>query len=390
MDDQPSETLWPVFMPQKPIRVLQVGMSDNYGGTEATIYGIYNHLDHLKIQFDFLNVYGHPIAKQKELEAQGAHVYDLLLKRREGFRKYVNGIKAFYQQHAAEFDAVQCNVQCLDQIDMAKYAKRFGIKKTIVYAHNAGYGIQPSRLARVAIWWNKKRCHKYVDQFVGCSGLANQFVYSGRDAKRAVVINTGIATEQFAYSLTKREAFRKRFGFTNSMVVYGSAGRFDPQKNQLFLLQVFKEVSLRNPKARFFISGRGPLEKTLQARIKDLGMDDCCILTTDFLDYQEFYSGIDAFVLPSLFEGLGVVLIEAQCSGLACFASAKVIPQEARLLPSFCSIPLSESPNEWAARLSQASLFYQNRADALLLVQREKRDLKDSAGAYQHLLESLL
>jgi glycosyltransferase involved in cell wall biosynthesis len=362
-------------------------MSDNYGGTEATIYGIYSHLDHSKIQFDFLNVYGHPIAKQKELETQGARVYGLLLKRREGYKKYVNGIKTFYQEHASEFDAVQCNVQCLDQIDMVKYAKRFGIKKTIIYAHNAGYGIQPSRLARIAIWWNKKHCREYVDQFVGCSGLANRFVFSGRDAKKAVVINTGIATGQFVYSLTKRETFRKRFGFTNSMVVYGSAGRFDPQKNQLFLLQVFKEVSLRNPKARFFLSGRGPLEDTLRAKIKELGLDDVCILTSEFLDYQEFYSGIDAFVLPSKFEGLGVVLIEAQCAGLPCFATLGTIPEEAKILDSFTFISQKEPAEYWAHLLVDQFPPNNDRLGGLDKVQEAHRDLTDAATKYEVLFQ---
>ena len=111
MDASPSSALRYVPMPQKPIRVLQVGMSANYGGTEAVVYGIYERLDHSLVQFDFLNVYGRPIAKQAELEAQGAHVYDLLLKRREGYLKYAKGIKAFFRQHASEFSAIVCNVQ---------------------------------------------------------------------------------------------------------------------------------------------------------------------------------------------------------------------------------------------------------------------------------------
>jgi len=366
---------------------LEVGMSDNYGGTEATIYGIYNNLDHSQIQFDFLNVYGHPIAKQAELEASGAHIYDLLLKRREGFQRYIEGIKAFYHNHAQEFDAVQCNVQCLDQIDMAKYAKKYGIKKTIVYAHNAGHGIQPSRMASLAIKWNKIHCHKYVDQFVGCSQLANQFVFSKKDAKKAAVINTGIDTEHLAYSQEKREIFRKRYGFTSSMVVYGSAGRFDPQKNQMFLLNVFKEISSRNPKARFFLSGRGPLEQNLKQRIQELGLNDVCLMVTDFIDYQEFYSGIDAFVLPSLFEGLGVVLVEAQCSGLPCFASAKTIPDEARILSSFTSISLKEDSSFWADKIIATPLFSFDRSQARQIVQQAGRDLQDMAHHYEALFQ---
>jgi glycosyltransferase involved in cell wall biosynthesis len=372
-------------MPQKPIRVLQVGMSDNYGGTEATIYGIYNQLDHSKIQFDFLNVYGHPIAKQKELEAHGAHVYDLLLKRREGYRKYIKGIKNFYREHAKEFDAVQCNIQCLDQIDMVRFAKKYGIKKTIVYAHNAGHGIRPSKMAKLAIWWNKKRCHHYVDCFVGCSGLAAQFAFSKRDAAKAIIINTGIDTKNFQFSPEKRMAFRKQYGFGSTTKVYGSAGRFDPQKNQGFLVAIFSQIALKDPEARFFISGRGPLEATLREKIHNAGLDSRCIVATDFIDYQGFYSGIDAFILPSIFEGLGLVLIEAQCAGLPCFVTAKTIPQEACLLPSFKYISLDEKPSTWAQDIMNETQKPIDRAEGFKIVNKEKRDNQDSARAYEML-----
>jgi len=373
-------------MSQKPIRVLQVGMSDNYGGTEATIYGIYNHLDHSKIQFDFLNVYGHPIARQSELEASGAHVYDLLLKRREGYQTYVRGIKDFYKKHAGEFDVVQCNIQCLDQIDMARYAKQFGVKKTIVYAHNAGHGIAPSKMAALAIRWNKLFSHHYVDQYAGCSRLAVEFAFSKKDAKQAAVINTGIETSNFVFSEEKRNLFRQRFSYSNHLTVYGSAGRFDPQKNQTFLLKIFSEIHQRNPNARFFLSGRGPMESILRDQVHQMGLDSVCLIVTEFLDYQAFYSGIDAFILPSRFEGLGVVLVEAQCAGLVCFASQNTIPEEAKILDSFQFIPLSFSASKWADCILSANLSRCHDSS----FNQAKRDIQDATRSYTRMVEGLL
>ena len=360
---------------------MQVGMSDNYGGTEAIVYGIYEHLDHSQIQFDFLNVYGHPIAKQAELEAQGAHVYDLLLKRREGYFKYIHGIKAFYKAHASEFDAVVCNIQCMDQIDMAKWAKKYGIKKRIVYLHNSGYGIQPSRLARIAIGWNKRFSHRYVTTYAAGSQLSADWGYSKKDAQKTIVIKHGIDTELFAFSSAKREEFRKAHGLKDMDIVYGSAGRLDPQKNQVFLLKIYQAIHEKNPKARFLLAGRGPEEAKIRKAIKDLGLGEVCQLITNFIDFSAFYSALDIFLLPSLFEGLGLVLVEAQCSGLPCFASADTIPSSAAVLPSFTFLPLPSGPVAWSEEILKASPN-PNRSSAPEAVRNAGFSLLKTAEAY--------
>jgi glycosyltransferase involved in cell wall biosynthesis len=370
----------------KPYRILQVGMSDNYGGTEATVYSLYEKIDRSKLQFDFLNVYGHPLAKQDYLISLGARVFDLPLKRREGYCRYLRGIRDFYQAHAKDFDAVICNVQCLDQIDMARFAKKYGIKNVLIYSHNAGYGILPSRLAKIAIWWNKKTCHRYVDHYVACSQMAADFVFSKKDARKTRVINTGILTSHFAFDAEKRQQFRSQFGYSPEDHVYGSAGRFDPQKNQLFLIDVFSEIAMQDPHARFFLSGRGPLEMKIRDKIKEKNLESTCRLVTDFLDYQAFYSGLDAFLLPSIFEGLGVVLIEAQCAGLPCLASAGTVPSEAKILPNFVYVPLQAGPKAWAEQaITSLQGHVLDRSSGLTSVRSAGRDIAETSKLYERL-----
>jgi len=372
-------------MSQKPIRVLQVGMSDNYGGTEAIIYGIYEHLDHSKIQFDFLNVYGHPIARQDELIAQGAHVYDLLLKRREGYFKYIRGIKEFYKQHAKEFDAVVCNVQCLDQIDMAKYAKKFGVKKTVVHVHNSGNGIKASRLADFAIRMNKAHCHRYVDLFLACSKNAAKWGFRKQDASKTIIVNNGLDISSMSFSGTKREAFRDKYHFSKEDRIYASAGRLDPQKNQFFLIDIFEHIHQKDPQAKFVLLGNGPLRNQIQSRINDSSAKSSMLLINRIDDIGSFYSGIDAFVLPSLFEGLGMVLLEAQCSGLPCYASADTIPEEACVLKSFRFIPLSLGPEKWASQILNDQLAFSNREEAAKFLVEAGRDIRDTSRFYSSL-----
>lgn len=373
-------------MPQKPIRILQIGMSDNYGGTESVVYGIYERLDRSAVQFDFLNVYGHPLAKQSHLEELGAHIYNLLLKRREGYFKYIKGIKSFYREHASEFDAVVANVQCLDQIAMLKYAKKFGIKKRVVYAHNSGNGIAPSRFAKIAIWWNKLFSHHYVTDYVGVSENASKWSFSHRDALKAKTILSGVDSEAFSFDEGKRDRFRAAYGIPNDAFLVGSAGRFDPQKNQMFLLDIFKEISIMNPEAKFVLAGFGPLEKEIRSRISALALQDKVLLLVGVSDLRSLYSALDVFVFPSLFEGMGMVLIEAQCAGLTCFASAKTIPSEAKILPSFHFVSLSESPLNWASAVAEASAPL-DRHEAYLEVKKAGRDLNETIKEYQGLFQ---
>jgi glycosyltransferase involved in cell wall biosynthesis len=369
-------------MEQKPYRILQVGMSDNYGGTEAIIYGIYEHLDHSKIQFDFLNVYGHPIARQDKLIAQGAHVYDLLLKRREGYAKYIRGIKEFYKQHVKEFDAVVCNVQCLDQIDMLKWAAKCGIKTRVLHLHNAGNGIKPSRLAKIAIWWNKRTARHYTTRFVAVSSLAAQWGFSKKDAQKALILPNGIDSQHFAFSELERGQFRSKYKIPQETKVYGSAGRFDPQKNQFFLLAIFQKIHEREPSSLFVLAGRGPLESQLKSKANELGIASSLIFITDSNDLASFFSGIDCFILPSLFEGLGIVLLEAQCSGLPCYASSGTIPDEAKILDSFCFLDLNRGPDQWANSIVENSCPNFKRTDGSQFIVRSGRDIRDVATNY--------
>ena len=372
-------------MSQGLIRVLQVGMSANYGGTESIVYEIYRNIDKTKIQFDFLNVYDEPIAKQEWLESMGARILPLKLKRREGYLKYLRGIKAFYKEHAHEFDVVVCNVQCLDQIAMAKYAKKYGMPRTIIHLHNANYGIQPSKLARVAIAWNKRNCHKYVDLFLACSTLAAEWGFRKKDASQAIIIKNGIPVGLMCFSESRRSSFRLTHGFTDCCRVYGSVGRLDPQKNQLFLLRVYQEIAKRDETARFVLLGRGPLEQDIKSAILERGLVERCTLISNVDDMGAFYAGLDCFVLPSRFEGLGMVLIEAQCSGLPCFATEGTIPPEVKLRKDFRFLPLNIGAAKWAEEI-MAHRGANDRQYAWRCIVEDGRDIVVTSKTYSKLI----
>ena len=357
-----------------PLRVLQVGMSPGFGGTEAIIYGIYRSLDPAKIQFDFLNVHDRPLAFETELRERGARVFSLSLKRRGGYSRYVERIRKFYKEHSGEFDAVVCNIQCMDQIDMARFAYRFGVKKVFIHIHNSGYGFHVSPLLRLAIVRNKLSFKKYASALLACSGQAAIWAYGKKEGRRAIIIKNGIDTGKFQYSDVKRETLRKEWHVADGVPVYGSMGRMVEQKNQLFLLSVFSEIAKKNPRAHFVLVGEGPLENALRERASQLNLDDKLIWIPRLDDPSSFYCAIDAFVFPSLFEGLGIVLVEAQCSGLPCYFSADVIPQEVAVSALAKPIPLALGAEGWAEEILEEPLSG-NRLEAYAVVRNAGCDI---------------
>lgn len=373
-------------MPNGMIRVLQVGMSTNYGGTESIVYEIYRNIDRTKIQFDFLNVYDEPLARQDWLESLGARILPLKLRRRQGYFKYLRGIKSFYKKHASEFGVVVCNVQCLDQIAMVKYAKKFGVPKTILHLHNSNFGIQPSRLARVAISWNKRHCHSYVDQFVAVSSMAANWGFANRDAAKAYILQHGVSIEAMCYDPNKRKEFRSRFGYSDNNRLYGSVGRLDPQKNQLFLIAIFEAIATKDEFSRFVLLGRGPLETDIKNRILESPVADRIALIPQIDDIGVFYSGIDVFLLPSLFEGLGLVLVEAQCSGLPCLATQGTIPSEVGLSRDFSFLRLSDGPMKWAEVAIHSAVTSGPREDGHKRITESGRDIMETCKDYCKLL----
>ena len=203
-----------------PLRILQIGMSTNYGGTEAFLVNLYRNIDRSKYQFDFLNVYDEPLACQSEIISLGGNIYNLHLRRRQdGLKKYKKGIKRFYQDY--RFDVVVQNVQDLINIDMLIYAKKYGIKKRIIYGHNSGFGMKPSKLSLLSHILNKLRVKKYVTDFVVVSDKANEFLYPKSVQDKVTIIPNIIDFDKFKYNEEARNRIRKELNIVNKKV-YGN------------------------------------------------------------------------------------------------------------------------------------------------------------------------
>ena len=332
-------------------RILVFGMNQNPGGMESFIMNYYRRINREKIQFDFLTNCP-SIAYEQEIAALGGHVFKIT-PRSQNYPLYRRQLTAFFETHAADYDGVWMNTCSLANIDYLKMAKKYGIPRRIIHSHNAQN--MDSRLRGVLHTLNKGAVTRYATDFWACSRQAGAFFYGDaiRNSPRYQEIPNAIDPTPFLFDSAVRASVRKQMAVEDTLVI-GHVGRLHFQKNQAFLLDVFKDIRTHRPHSRLWLVGQGQDEPTLRRKAAELGLTDA----VDFLGVREdiprLLQGMDVFVFPSRFEGLGIALVEAQAAGLPCVTSTAV-PRDAAVTDLVTFLPLSDSPALWAQAALQAA-----------------------------------
>ena len=190
-----------------------------------------------------------------------------------------------------------------------------------------------------------------TDRFA-CSRKAGEMLFG---ASPFTVLPNGVDTGAFArHDPEARARLREHLGVAEDEILLGHVGRFSAQKNHAGLLRIFAAALQRRPNARLLLLGQGPLEAETRALAQELGVADRVIFAGVRTNVQVFYHAMDAFLLPSLFEGLPVVLVEAQAAGLPCFVS-DTIDRGAAFADGVHFLPLGDT-DAWAAALAGADL----------------------------------
>ena len=204
----------------------------------------------------------------------------------------------------------------------------------------------------------KCRLYQYIiahfsSKTAACSSLAARHLFGPRYMDRAVIFPNGIDTVHFAFSSEIRQTVRKSMGL-NNMLVFGHAGRFREQKNHPFLIEVFRLLVEKNDPARPLLAGDGPRIEEIKDLVRSYGLTEKVIFTGNTNRISEYLCAMDVFLLPSLYEGLGIVNLEAQAAGLSCVVSDRVAP-EAKIAEDLSFLPLEAGPVFWAERLLTVS-----------------------------------
>lgn len=242
------------------------------------------------------------------------------------------------------FDVCHIHLASASNIEPLIAAKKAGIPLVIAHSHCSG--LNAGKLGQMLHRMNVPKIKRYSDLRLACSGLAGEFLYGGADFQ---VVKNAIDLGRFAYSPEKREQMRKKLGIEGKFVL-GHVGRISAEKNPYFLLETFAQIKQKEPESVLLYVGDGPLKQEIEEYAAKLGVRESVIFTGQTATPEDYLCAMDSFLLPSVYEGLGFVLIEAVCSGLTCFAS-DVIPNEARVCGRVEVFPLEGSKEQLAARI---------------------------------------
>lgn len=300
------------------------------GGIESFIMNIYRNINLKNLKIDILVSQNGTDIYDEEIKALGGKKYVTLDKTfKSPIKRTIANFSAFYKK-VKQIDADIIHINLSNAVGMIYgfLAKKAGIKVVIFHSHNSDIANSNRKIKILGHEISQKIFEKYGDYYLACSQVAAKFMYSKNNIQNGniKIIKNGINTDKFRYKVENREEYRNRIQADNKFVI-GTIGRLSAQKNQEFLLKVFKEVYNKDKNTMLLLVGEGEKKKELIELAQKLEITDsvCFFGRTD--SPEKCLSAMDVFVLPSLFEGNPVVGIEAQTNGLRCLFSDTITPE---------------------------------------------------------------
>lgn len=321
----------------EPIRVLHVLQRMEAGGTQAFLMNLYRNIDREKVQFDFMVEYAERQFYDDEIESLGGRIFRSSFREDYNLPRFKKFLSDFFAEHP-EYRIVHCHAYTIGYF-VLKAAEEAGVTVRIAHSHNnnmSGLTV-PLKIVMRSLF------PVHATHLMAASTEAGRFLFGGRDF---TVVKNAIDIDRFHYDADVRRQVRDELDLGCSFVV-GNVGRLHQQKNQAFLLDIFNEILALEPKARLLMVGSGPLHDELVRKAESLGICDDIILLSNRSDMNRIYQAMDVFALPSLYEGLGIVAIEAQSSGLPTICSDGVA-EDANVSPLFQRVPLDAGATAWA------------------------------------------
>lgn len=331
------------------IKILQINANSGvFGGTSKFVYDVYKRIDKEQIQFDFLNfAFSTYDIVENEIKDMGGNIYEFQLTGNIIKRKFLLffKLKKFFKQN--HYDAVHINSgSFFFSFITVFYMKILNIKNIIVHSMNIRkYNNFQKKmiipLQILLIKWSKLQ--------LGCSYEAGAYMFGEKFAyndSRFRCIKIGIEIKNFKFNKSIRDQYRGKLNINNNFVI-GHIGRFSYEKNHTFLIDIFKDIKKKQENAILLLIGDGPLQSNIQKKVSSMGLDESVIFLGFRNDIPEMLMCFDLFLLPSINEGISIVGINSQASGLNTVVSTNV-PKELKISDTIYFLSLNSSSKEWA------------------------------------------
>lgn len=316
-------------------RVLHINNNTFIGGQQMVFLNILKNINKEKYDID-IAVYNSRGILKKEIEKYNCNIFNIPSITRHPIKHYFSLKKIIAE---GNYDIVHQHASDAGILINLIIAKKLNVKKVIVHSHakNSKYKIMHLFLRMfIPLFSNVK---------IACSEEAGLWLFN----KNYEVINNGIDISNYKYDNSIREYLRKKYNIEDNTIVIGHVGRFDTNKNQIFLINMFKKYLDLNDNSLLILIGIGSLLENVKKEALKLGINDKILFLGEKEDANKLYNMFDIFVLPSFNEGNPLTLIEALTNGLNCICNIK--------LPNIDNtIRIKLDPNLWAEKISNLSI----------------------------------
>lgn len=326
-------------MKEGQIRVAHILGKMVGGGVEAFIMNYYRHIDKEKVQFDFIIDSDSTVVPREEIEKLGGRIIEI--PPYQHIFKYTKELKKVLKEN--KYKIVHSHLNSLSVFPL--YCA-WTVKVPVRIAHSHSTTNKKEWKKNLIKRILKPFSKVFATDYFACSEHAGSWLFGNKtfNEGKVTLIYNAIDVEKFRFNNETRSRIRKELNIDDKYVL-GHVGRFVKQKNHEFLIEIFNEVHKQNSSAVLLLIGDGPLESNIKQKVKELNLEEQVYFLGVRDNVNEYMQAMDVFVFPSLYEGLGIVAIEAQCSGLRCICSTEV-PLEVKVSEQVCFNSIDDI-NSW-------------------------------------------
>lgn len=349
---------------KKTVKVLQVLDYVNHNsGVSAVVMNYFSHMDRDRVQCDFLLFEKEENEITRGIVRRGGSIYATGKPNGRNILYYRKRVDEFFAQHVGEYEVVHIHIPNA-AFAVLRSAKKYGVPVRILHSHNARGA--DGAVKKIRNFLLNKWGIRYANRYFACSEAAGTYLYGKRKIKKhqVWVINNAIDLKCYAFREERREQIRRQYGIGPEEMLLGNVGRFVEQKNQTRLLEIFAEAE-KKLDVKLILLGDGELREELKNKAEQLGIAEKVIFAGVVDDVENYLSAMDVFLLPSLYEGLPVVCVEAQAAGLPCLVSANVT-REIKLIDRVYFIENGETA-KWCEMLEELAHDMGTRKSGLKL-----------------------
>lgn len=283
-------------------------------GVSVMVMNYYKHLDHNRLTFDFMLNEDVDQATRDFIEGLGSKIFIMPSLKTKNLFLYVNALVEFYKNN--DYKIVHGHI-ANSAVFYLGLANQTHYK--IIHSHSARLSDVPWK--RVRNWILTRFVKLVANQYIACSDDAAKSLFSRNE--QVTLLNNAIDVQRYFFNSGNRETIRKSLGLSNEFLI-GHVGRFCAAKNHQFIISVFKEVYQHNRNVHLLLIGEGELKQEILQKVESLDLSDVVTILGATSEIENYLSAMDVLILPSQFEGLGLIGVEAQASGLKVIASDKV------------------------------------------------------------------